>query len=123
MKKTESFTAAVLASLLVMVWAGPAGAHVFMHHAQPPAGAQLTASPQEVRITFDGDLEAAFSRITVKDAGGKQVDKADGRVDTKAAGELVVSLPQLAAGTYRVFWSVVGRDGHRTEGDYQFTLR
>jgi hypothetical protein len=34
-----------------------------------------------------------------------------------------VSLPSLSPGTYRVIWSVVARDGHRTEGDYTFTIK
>jgi methionine-rich copper-binding protein CopC len=34
-----------------------------------------------------------------------------------------VSLPPLPPATYRVIWSVVARDGHRTEGDYAFTIK
>jgi methionine-rich copper-binding protein CopC len=36
---------------------------------------------------------------------------------------LEVSLPPLAAGKYRVFWSVVARDGHRTEGHFTFQVK
>jgi methionine-rich copper-binding protein CopC len=36
---------------------------------------------------------------------------------------LEVSLPSLPTGNYHVFWSVVARDGHRTEGDYTFTIK
>ena len=36
---------------------------------------------------------------------------------------LEVDVPQLKPGTYRVTWSVVAKDGHRTSGDYTFTMR
>jgi hypothetical protein len=50
------------------------------------------------------------------------VDKGDGRVNPSDSTILEVSLPPLPPGNYRVFWSVVARDGHRTEGDFPFTI-
>jgi methionine-rich copper-binding protein CopC len=32
-------------------------------------------------------------------------------------------LPALPSGRYRVFWTVVARDGHRTEGDFSFRVK
>jgi methionine-rich copper-binding protein CopC len=51
-----------------------------------------------------------------------RVDKGDGQVNPSDSTILEVSLPPLPPGTYRVFWSVVARDGHRTEGDFPFTI-
>jgi methionine-rich copper-binding protein CopC len=61
--------------------------------------------------------------IIVQDASGKKVDSGDGRVSPIDDTLLEVGLPALAAGTYRVIWNVVARDGHRTSGDYTFTIR
>jgi methionine-rich copper-binding protein CopC len=36
---------------------------------------------------------------------------------------LEASLPPLPPGTYRVVWSVVSKDGHRTQGDYTFAIK
>jgi hypothetical protein len=51
------------------------------------------------------------------------VDRADAHVDPTDRTMLEVSLPPLAPGRYQVFWSVVARDGHRTEGSYPFRVK
>jgi methionine-rich copper-binding protein CopC len=76
-----------------------------------------------VRIWFDGALEPAFSSISVQGPGGARVDSEHGRVDRSDPKLLEVDVPPLAPGTYRVTWSVVARDGHRTSGDYSFAVK
>jgi methionine-rich copper-binding protein CopC len=83
----------------------------------------VDASPPAVRIWFDGQIEPVFSKLRVEDAKNRQVDKGDSRVDPADATILEVGLPPLPAGRYRVFWSVVARDGHRTEGDFAFRVK
>jgi copper resistance protein C len=100
-----------------------AWSHAFPDHSEPKVGATLTAAPSRVRIWFDGALEPAFSSIRVEDANGQRVDKGDGHVDSADATLLEVDLTPLAPGHYRVIWSVVARDGHRTEGDFMFTIQ
>jgi methionine-rich copper-binding protein CopC len=97
-------------------------AHAFPDHAEPQVGAVITISPAFVRIWFDGVLEPLFSTLHVRNTSGQQVDRGDGHVDESDKTLLEGSLPNLPPGTYRVFWSVVARDGHRTQGDYTFTL-
>lgn len=109
--------------MLLCLWAEAVWGHVFPEHAEPRVGAMVTASPTNVRIWFDGALEPVFSTLRVQDASGKQVDNGDGHVDPSDPTILEVSLPLLPPGTYRVIWSVVARDGHRTEGDYTFTIK
>jgi methionine-rich copper-binding protein CopC len=86
-------------------------------------GATVPASPPAVRIRFDGALEPVFSKLSVQDGRGRKVDKGDGRVDAADAMLLEVTLPPLPPGTYHVYWSAFARDGHRTEGDYTFTVK
>lgn len=83
----------------------------------------MTVAPTLVRVWFDGALEPPFSTLRVQNAHGEQVDKGDGHVDPSDPTILEVSLPPIPPGTYRVLWSVVARDGHRTEGDYTFTIK
>ena len=97
--------------------------HAFPDHADPKVGATLTVSPDRVRIWFDSALEPAFSTIMVNGADGAMVDKRDGRVNSSDAKLLEVSVPRLPPGTYRVIWSVVARDGHRSNGDYAFVIK
>jgi methionine-rich copper-binding protein CopC len=111
--------------LAAALWAvsGNAWGHAFPDHSDPKVGATLTASPPKVRIWFDSPLEPVFSTIKVLDAAGSEVDKRDGGVNHSDGKLLEVSLPRLKPGSYRVIWSVVGRDGHRTTGDYAFVVR
>ncbi len=100
----------------------PAWGHAFPDHSEPRVGWEVPAPPAQVRIWFDGTLEPIFSTIKVMNADKQQVDKGDGRVNPSDNTILEVGLPSLPPGKYRVFWSVVARDGHRTEGDYPFTI-
>jgi len=97
-------------------------AHAFPDHSEPRVGWTVHTPPSRVRIWFDGAIEPIFSTITVMNAEKQRVDKGDGRVDPSDNTVLEVNLPALPPGKYRVFWSVVARDGHRTEGDFPFTI-
>ncbi len=112
--------AAALVATLVL----PAGAlaHAFLDRAVPAVGGKVHGQPAEVRLRFSQPLEAAFSTVKVLDAGGKQVDSMDKRLDPQDASVLRVSLPKLTPGEYRVVWRVLSADTHVTEGDYTFEV-
>ena len=112
------FSFTLLCLLPRVVWG-----HAFPDHSDPKVGSTVTASPAQVRIWFDSDLEPAFSTIVVHNANNEMVDKKDGRVDPSSPTLLQVSLPKLPPGIYRVMWNVVARDGHRTIGDFTFTIK
>jgi len=97
--------------------------HAFPDHSDPTVGSTVSPSPQKIRIWFDSDLEPAFSTLMVHTAKNEMVDKRDSRVSPDDPKLLEVSVPKLPPGTYRVFWNVVARDGHRTMGDFSFTVK
>lgn len=105
------------------LWSEVAFAHVFPERAEPSVGAVVDVAPGRVRIWFDGVLEPIFSRLRVQDEEGRQVDNGDSEVDNSNPNLIEVSIPSLPSGTYHVIWSVVSRDGHRSEGDYIFTIK
>ncbi len=109
----------------VLLWGLPetSWGHAFPDHSDPKVGSTISASPAQVRIWFDGDLEPAFSTIMVHNMDGRMVSKGDGRVDPSDPTLLEVSLQKLSPGTYLVIWNVVARDGHRTQGQYMFTIK
>lgn len=98
-------------------------AHSFPDHSDPKVGSTVVGQPGRVRIWFDGALEPAFCKISVQDSSGKKIDRGDGRVNPADATLLEATVPLLPAGTYRVIWNVVARDGHRTVGDYTFVIK
>ena len=113
----------LLAAAMLLLAPSWAVAHAFPDHSEPRVGHTVDASPPAVRIWFDGQIEPVFSKVRVEDADRRQVDKGDSRVDPNDRTLLEVELPPLAPGKYRVYWSVVARDGHRTEGDYSFRVK
>jgi copper resistance protein C len=99
-----------------------AHAHAFPERSVPRVGSKIKATPEAVQIWFDGYLEPVFSQMKVYDESGRRMDKGRSRVDPSDSVLLEVGLPPLLPGRYRVMWNVVAIDGHRTEGDYWFTI-
>lgn len=107
----------------VVLGAGEAAAHAFPDHSEPRVGATLDRAPGGVRIWFDGEIEPIFSTIHVENDLKQRVDKGDARVNPQDNRVLEVTVMTLPAGKYRVYWSVISRDGHRTEGDFRFHVK
>jgi copper resistance protein C len=115
----------VILSILICMcaWTMAAWGHAFPDHSDPRVGSTISDSPPQARIWFDSELEGEFSEIRVENSESKRIDKGDGHVDKSDAKLLEVDLPPLPAGVYRVTWTAVSRDGHRTEGSYTFTVK
>jgi hypothetical protein len=114
----------IILSFLLIVLTGSARveAHAFLKRAEPAVGSTVQTSPVEVRIWFTENIEPAFSSVQVFDASGKEVNKGDMHVDRSDHALLHVSLPSLAAGTYKVMWRVVSVDTHVTNGSFTFRV-
>ena len=67
-------------------------------------------------------MEPAFSSAIISDAAGKQVDKADARVDKADRTTVRVSLPPLEPGVYTVEWRVMSSDTHKVNGNFTFRV-
>lgn len=113
----------LIAILAAVAFPMAALAHVSFDHADPKVGSKVGQSPTEVRIWFSDDVEASCCGIEVLDADGKQVDKCDCHVDAKDKTEIVVSLPPLAAGTYKVVWRAACVDKHKVKGSFKFQVK
>jgi hypothetical protein len=83
----------------------------------------VQVAPAEIKVWFTETIEPAFSTLKVLDAGGNVVDKKDVHLDSKDKTLLIVSVPQLATGEYKVVWSVVSSDTHHTQGDFKFKIK
>lgn len=112
----------LLAWIITIGVASFAEGHAFPIRSDPRVGWTIASSPSKVTIWFDGELEPAFSTITVYNSAKQQVDKGDSRVSGTDASVLEVDLTDLAPGTYRVYWRVLAKDTHVTEGNFTFTI-
>jgi methionine-rich copper-binding protein CopC len=107
----------------LLAFTGIASAHAFVDRAEPKVGADVNAAPTEIKIWFTQQIEPAFSKIRVFDPNGVQIDSKDSRQDKDDKKLLIVSVPHLSPGTYRVEWKVVSTDTHHTSGDFKFTIK
>ncbi|SAK67557.1 copper resistance protein CopC [Caballeronia hypogeia] len=119
--KSSTFLRGVLA--LAFIGLAPlAVAHALPKLQQPGPGATVSA-PHEVSIEFGEALEPTFSKLIVTNAQGTQVNTEKSIVDANDKKHMSVALPDLQAGVYKVQWTAVAADGHRTQGHYNFTVK
>lgn len=100
-----------------------AWAHAFLDHAVPGVGANVSASPSELELSFTEGVVPAFSGVTIAEVGGGAVQAGKATVDKGRPNVLRVRLGHaLKPGVYIVNWHVVSADTHRTSGSYKFTV-
>jgi hypothetical protein len=97
-------------------------AHAFLDHANPAVGGKVHGAPREVKVWFTEKLEAVFSKLQVFNEAGQQVDNRNQRLDPSNAALLIVSVPPLKPGIYKVVWHVVSVDTHTTQGSFKFEV-
>ncbi|MBC2619743.1 MULTISPECIES: CopC domain-containing protein YobA [Citrobacter] len=114
-------TLIVLASLL----ATPAAlAHAHLTKQSPAANAEVTASPQALTLNFSEGVEPAFSGATLTGPQKESIKTGKAARSDQDKTQLIIPLAQtLKAGKYTVDWHVVSVDGHKTKGQYTFSVK
>lgn len=110
-----------LAILLLALAPGAAHAHAALDHASPAAGSIVATPPSEVRLWFTEPLVGRFSTAELRSSAGGII--ATGGTDPADAKVIVIRLPVLQAGQYKVHWKAVSTDTHRMEGDFSFEVK
>ncbi|WP_394780942.1 copper homeostasis periplasmic binding protein CopC [Undibacterium sp.] len=111
-------TATVLASVMSF-----AQAHAKLEESEPKAASQLSAAPKEIRLQFNEALEAAFSKIKLVGAGNAEIALTRQEVSKDDPKVLSAVVPVLSAGEYHVQWSAMAHDGHKTKGEFAFSVK
>lgn len=125
---TVRFTTGIAAALLVLLvllmlvsTASPASAHASLIETTPFDGQQLTASPDEVALTFNEDVQAPTGGLRVFDNAGQRVDSAIQREITTSTVAVAID-EALSDGGYIATYRVVSLDGHVIKGAFVFTV-
>jgi methionine-rich copper-binding protein CopC len=98
-----------------------ADAHAQLQRSSPRVGSTVASAPSEVRLWFTQALEPKFTTAQLRSGSGAVV--ASGAVDTADPKQVVIRVPALPAGSYKVFWKVLSVDAHRTEGSFGFEVK
>ena len=80
-------------------------------------------APKEIRLSFNEKIEARVSKVDVITSNGAKVDTEPVRADTKRSTDLVVNLPALQPGRYRVQWRAISVDTHAIQGNFEFEIK
>ena len=112
-------------ALLAAVLLGPAEslAHAVLVKSVPAQSAALVEPPSRVDLWFNERLEPAYSKASVTNEAGAQVDLRDVAVSADDPRRLAVSLPILSPGRYTVSFRVLSVDGHVVESKLSFTVK
>lgn len=114
---------AVLLPAAALLPAASANAHALLDHAVPAVGSTVAAAPKQVQLFFTQDLEPAFTGATLANAGGQAVATGPAVFDPQNKSRMVLNLPPLAPGHYKVSWHALSVDTHRTEGSFAFDVQ
>jgi copper resistance protein C len=112
---------AVLLTLVLLV-PGLGWAHAYLVKSSPARRAVLSRAPTEVQLWFNESLEPRFSRLSVWDSEGPQVDTGDGQVGPEPT-RLSVRVRPLTPGSYTVKFRVLSVASHVVEEQFSFTIR
>jgi methionine-rich copper-binding protein CopC len=113
----------ISASLALAAFGSSAFAHAKLQNATPANGASLSSAPSELRFEYNEPIEPAMSSVKVMGPDSKAVTTDKATLSKDDDKVLLVKVPKLAAGAYRVEWSTMGHDGHRTKGMVGFTVK
>ena len=105
------------------LWPALALAHAVLVKSVPAQRAALAEPPPRVELWFNERLEPAYSKASVTNEAGTQVDLRDVAVSAQDPRRLSLSLPALAPGRYTVSFRVLSVDGHVVESKLSFTVK
>lgn len=119
--RTFRYTLLFLSSALTAptVWA-----HAHLTHQYPAADAEVVAAPQALTLNFSEGIEPGFSGATITGPKHEGIKTHPAKRNEQDKKQLIVPLDEtLKPGQYTVNWHVVSVDGHKTKGQYTFSVK
>lgn len=117
-------TRIILLAAAVALVSTAAHAHARLQRSNPAAGSAIKASPAEIRLQFDDELDDWKSSIALADAQGHAVAIGKTRLTGRPAQGLAAAVPvRLKPGAYKVKWRASSSDGHETQGSFAFRIQ
>ncbi|EFB1502516.1 CopC domain-containing protein YobA [Escherichia albertii] len=99
-------------------------AHAHLTHQYPAANAEVTAAPQAISLNFSEGIESGFSGAKITGSQNESINTRPAKRNEQDKNQLIIPLADpLKPGTYTVNWHVVSVDGHKTKGQYTFSVK
>jgi len=124
----KSAAIAVSAVTALLLTSQAAFAHAHLKNAEPAVNSTVAAAPTSLSLHFTEGVDPHFSGVEVT---GPSTGSTNGPVIAEKITvspsdntNVSVALPaNLAVGQYHVKWHALATDGHKTTGDYTFTVK
>ncbi|EFO0999031.1 CopC domain-containing protein YobA [Escherichia albertii] len=101
-----------------------AWAHAHLTHQYPAANAEVTAALQAISLNFSEGIESGFSGAKITGSQNESINTRPAKRNEQDKNQLIIPLADpLKPGTYTVNWHVVSVDGHKTKGQYTFSVK
>ena len=111
----------VVATMLVLLAAGPAFADASLESTSPAPGAVLTETPPAIVLKFTEAVTVSFGGIRLFDENGERIaTQAPTKPDSSTVSAGVAG--RLADGSYVVTWRVNSADSHPIQGAFTFQI-
>ena len=121
-KRTVKLMTFLCVSLLIVhvnnVWA-----HASLVKSDPPRRASLSESPSQIQLWFNEEIETAYASVVVLDSSDKNVSMREPEAVEGDLKSVVLELPELEPGSYKVQFRVLSVDGHVVESSYGFRIK
>ena len=117
----STLTTLLLAAGLLFATAAPAAAHDEIVSSSPEAGSTVSVVPEEISLTFSGEILTDFSAVIIEVVApdGQNIASGDPVIDGTTVTQAVTT---SQAGLYTVRWRVVSSDGHPVEGTFMYEV-
>ena len=99
-----------------------AQAHAKVESTTPVADASVS-SPKLIQVHFNEAVETRMSSIKLAASDGTAVPVMSMNDAKDPATLTIMPNAPLKAGLYKVMWSAVTDDGHKTQGAFSFTVK
>jgi methionine-rich copper-binding protein CopC len=116
----RALAVSLVCGLALLLGSAPASAHARLEGTDPADGSTLDAAPATVTLTFNEEIPAEFSTLTVIGPDGAAYQTGPVTADQRKISTAV--LPLGPAGRYRIGYRIVSDDGHPVSGSVAFTL-
>ncbi|WP_090697477.1 copper resistance CopC family protein [Nitrosomonas aestuarii] len=98
-------------------------AHASLVKSDPPRRASLSESPSQIQLWFSEEIEAAYASVVVLDSNDNNVTNYEPQAAEGDLKSIILALPELGPGGYKVQFRVLSVDGHVVESSYGFRIK
>lgn len=109
----------VIATLFLLLLSNLVLAHSNLKKSSPADGEMLKASPDVISLTFLNPVKLIKFKLVSANQDPVNTDFKPSMMDRS---EFRITPEKLSQGKYTVYWAIMGVDGHKMNGDYQFEI-